>query len=184
MLTTEARVRAAFEPGLREQVWEGALSGVEGGEEVVLHGGLEGFDGLVFNGADLDDAGGVDEDVDTFEVADGELDRLAGRGLVGEVGGKKKDVVGISDVPGSEEGAAGLLELVLASGDEDEAGVGAAVDAGELEAKAGGAPPMKTMGRWRLAGSRRGRRNQAAVMAERATVIWVARAAVEVDMGV
>ena len=39
---------------------------VEGGEEVGGHGALVGFEGLVFDGADLDDAGVVDEDVELW----------------------------------------------------------------------------------------------------------------------
>ena len=66
-----------------EQVWERGVGRVEGGEEVGGHGAAIGGDGLVFDGADLDDAGVVDENVDAAEVADGvidEHDRLGGVG--------------------------------------------------------------------------------------------------------
>ena len=53
----------------REQVGERGVGGVEGGEEVDIHGAIEGVEGLVFDGTDLDDAGVVDEDVDPAEGA-------------------------------------------------------------------------------------------------------------------
>jgi hypothetical protein len=52
-----------------------------------------GGDGLVFDGADLDDAGVVDEDVDATEVGDGVFDEIGGLGGVGEVGGDEEDIV-------------------------------------------------------------------------------------------
>ena len=73
----------AIEGRLRKQVGKGGLGGVEGGEEVVLHGGLEGYEGLIFNGSDLDDAGAVDEDVDAPEVSEGEPNHLFGGGRRG-----------------------------------------------------------------------------------------------------
>ena len=65
-----------------EQVGERGVGGVEGGEEVGGHGAAVGGEGLVFDGADLDDAGVVDEDVDAAEVADGVVDEAwwPGRG--------------------------------------------------------------------------------------------------------
>src|ERR1700679_3166601 len=45
--------------GLLAQVREGGPDGVEGGEEVGLHGALEDLEGLGFDGADVDDAGVV-----------------------------------------------------------------------------------------------------------------------------
>ena len=54
---------------LRQHVRQRGLGGVEGGEEVDAHGALEGFERLGFDGADFDDAGVVDEDVDAAEAA-------------------------------------------------------------------------------------------------------------------
>ena len=80
MLTMEARRPLR---GLRHHVREGGVGGVERGEEVDLHGALEGLDGLGFEGTDLDDAGVVDEDVDAGE---------AGHGLEDEVGARPGSV--------------------------------------------------------------------------------------------
>ena len=55
-----------------------------------------GGDGLVFDGADFDDAGVVDEDVDAAEVADGVVDEHGGLGGVGEIGGDEEEVFGVT----------------------------------------------------------------------------------------
>jgi hypothetical protein len=115
------------------------MCGVEGGEEVGGHGAAIGGDGLVFDGADFDDAGVVDEDVDAAEVADGVVDEHDGLGGVGEVGGDEKDVVGGLDGSAIEEGVAGGDEFFYVAGVEDEPGPGAAVAFGESEAEAAGA---------------------------------------------
>ena len=115
------------------------LGGVDGGEEVGGHGSAVGGDGLVFDGADFDDAGVVDEDVDVAEVGDGVLDEAGGLGGVGEVGGDEEDVVGGVDGAAGEEGVPGGSEFVVVAGGEDEFGSGAAVALGEGETKAAGA---------------------------------------------
>ena len=118
---------------------ERGVGGVEGGEEVGGHGAAVGGDGLVFDGADFDDAGVVDEDVDAAEVADGVVDEHDGLGGVGEVGGDEEDVVGGLDGAAIEEGMAGGDELFDVAGGEDEFGSGAAVAFGEGETEAAGA---------------------------------------------
>ena len=129
----------ATQRGLREEMRQECLGGVEGGEEVVLHGGLEGLDRLIFDGAYLDDAGAVDEDIHALQMADGELDHGSGGIIIGEIGGQEKDVTGSFYVSAEQERVAGLLQLILTARDEDETGAAAAIDAGELKAKAGGA---------------------------------------------
>ena len=63
-----------------------------------------GFERLVLDGADLDDAGVVDEDVDAAEVVDGVVDEIGGLIVVGEVGGDDEDVVlGLDGVAFDEE---------------------------------------------------------------------------------
>ncbi len=103
-----------------EQVGKRGVGGVEGGEEVGGHGSAIGGDGLVFDGADFDDAGVVDEDVDAAEVADGVIDEHGGLGGVGEVGGDEEDVVGGLDGSAVEEGVAGGDEFFEVAGGEDE----------------------------------------------------------------
>jgi len=92
-----------------EQMGERGVGGVEGGEEVGGHGSAVGGEGLVFNGADFDDAGVVDEDVDAAVVVDGTLDERGGLGGVGEVAGDEEDVLGGVDGFALEEGLAGAL---------------------------------------------------------------------------
>ena len=125
-----------FERRLREEIGKGGLCGVKGGEEVVFHRGLEGFDGLVFDGPDLNDAGRVDEDIDALEMTDRTLDHGLGGVGVGEISGKQEEVVGVGDGTGGKQGAAGLFKVRLAARDQDEASAGATVDAGELETEA------------------------------------------------
>ena len=112
---------------------------MEGGEEVCGHGTAVGGDGLVFDGADLDDAGVVDEDVDPAEVAYGVVDEHDGLGGVGEVCGDEEDVVGRLDGSAIEEGVAGGDELFDITRGEDESGSGATVAFSEGEAEAAGA---------------------------------------------
>ena len=130
---------AAFEFWLAEERGKSGLGGVERSEEVVLHGGFKGFDGLIFDGADLDDAGAVDQDIEALEMADGELNHLSCRVVVGEISGKEEDVVGIGDIAGGDKRAASCLEIALTARDEDKTSTSAAIDAGELKPKAGGA---------------------------------------------
>ena len=66
-----------------EEMRKRGMGGVEGGEEVGGHGAAVGGDGLVFDGAYFNDAGVVDEDIDTAEVADGVIDEHGGLGGVG-----------------------------------------------------------------------------------------------------
>ncbi len=124
---------------LREHAGEGGLDGVEGGVEVGVHGAVEGFERLVFEGADLDDAGVVDEDVEAAEAGVGLLDDVCGLRGVGEVGGDEEDVVCGGDGSGFEEGCLCAGELVGVAGGEDEAGAGFAEAMRESEAEAAGA---------------------------------------------
>ncbi len=123
-----------------EHVGERGVGGVEGGEEVGGHGAAVGFEGLVLDGADLDDAGVVDEDVDAAEVVDGVVDEVDGLSGVGEVGGDEEDVVGGLDGLAFDEEVTGADELVEIAGGEDEFGSGAAEALGEGEAEAAGGP--------------------------------------------
>jgi hypothetical protein len=117
-----------------EQVGQRGVGGVEGSEEVGGHGAAVGGDGLVFDGADFDDAGVVDEDVDVAEVVDGVVDEEGGLGCVGEVGGDEKDVVGGLDGLAGEKRVAGEDELVQIAGGEDEFGSRATVTIRQREA--------------------------------------------------
>ncbi len=124
--------------GQGEQVWDGGVDGVEGGEEVGLHGAVVGVDGLVAEGADLDDAGVVDEDVEAAEGAEGLVDEAVALGGVGEVAGDEEDVVFVGDVAGVEEFVAGEFEFVGVACGEGEFEAGAAEAVGEREAEAAG----------------------------------------------
>ena len=99
------------ERDLLAEVREGGPGGVEGGEEVDLHGALEDFKGLGFDGADVDDAGVVDEDVDAAIALDGFVDEALGFFGLGEVGGDEVEVFGLEVGVLGEEGFLGLLEL-------------------------------------------------------------------------
>lgn len=115
------------------------MRGVEGSEEVGSHGAVIRGDGLVFDGADLDDAGVVDEEVDVAKVPDGVVDEVGGLGGVGEVGGDEEDVVRGEDGAALEEEMPGAGEFFEVTGGEDEAGTGASEALGEGEAEATGA---------------------------------------------
>ena len=112
---------------------------MDGGEEIGSHGSVVGGQGLIFDGADFDDAGVVDEDVDVAEVGDGVLDEANGLVRAGEVGGDEEDVVGRVDGATAEEGVAGGGERVVVAGGEDEFGPGSAVALGEGQTKTVGA---------------------------------------------
>ena len=90
----DGRAAVAGQRSLLAQVREGGPGGVEGGEEVDLHGALEDLEGLGFDGADVDDAGVVDEDVDAAEAGDGFVDEALGFFGLGEVGGDEVEVFG------------------------------------------------------------------------------------------
>ncbi|GAC1357916.1 MAG: hypothetical protein NVSMB3_04780 [Acidobacteriaceae bacterium] len=122
-----------------EQTRECGLDRAQGAEKVKLHGALEGGEGLVFDGADLDDACVVDENVDAAEVLEGEIDEGFGLRWTGEVCGDEKDVVGCRDGTLIKEGLAGAGELVRVAGGEDEAAAGATETMGESEAETSGA---------------------------------------------
>jgi len=119
-----------------EHVGEDCVGGVEGGEEVGGHSAAVGGEGLVFDGADLDDAGVIDEDVDAAEVLDGMIDEAGGLGGVGEVGGDEEDVVGGEDGLALEEQMPGSGEFLDLAGGEDEFGAGSAEALGYGEAQA------------------------------------------------
>ena len=121
-----------------EQIRNRGVDGVQRGEKVGLHGAVIGVDGLVAEGADLDDSGVVDKDVEPAEVADGLVDeerRLRG---IGEVAGDKKDVVRVGDVAGFEKLAACFEEFFAIARGEDKAHTGAAEAVGERESQAAG----------------------------------------------
>ena len=83
----------ACERLLRAHVRQCGPGGVERGEEIDMHGPLEGFGGLRFDGADFDDAGVVDQDIDAPEAGDGFSDEAAALGGLGEVGSDEVEVV-------------------------------------------------------------------------------------------
>ena len=97
--------------GLLAQVREGRPGGVEGGEEVDLHGLLEDFEGLRFDGAYVDDGGVVDEDVDAAVAGDGFGDEALALFGLGEIGGYEVEVFGSQVGELGEERVLGLLEL-------------------------------------------------------------------------
>jgi len=99
------------ERDLLAEVREGGPGGVEGGEEIDLHGALEDVEGLGFDGAYVDDAGVVDEDVDAAEAGDGFVDEALRFFGLGEVGGDEVKVFGTEVGVLGEEGFLGLLEL-------------------------------------------------------------------------
>ena len=119
-----------------EKMGERGVGGVERGVEVRGHGAAVGGEGLVFDGADFNDAGVVDEDVDAAEVADGVVDEHRGLGGVGEVGRDEEDVVGGLDGFAIEESVASADEFFDIASGEDEFGSGAGVAFGEGEAEA------------------------------------------------
>jgi len=96
---------------LLAEVREGGPGGVEGGEEVDLHGALEDVEGLGFDGAYVDDAGVVYEDVDAAVALDGFGDKAPGFFRLGEVGGDEVEVFGAEVGVLGEEGFLSLLEL-------------------------------------------------------------------------
>ena len=141
------------EGDLFTQVREGGPGGVEGGEEVDLHGALEDVEGLGFDGAYVDDAGVVDQDVDAAEAGDGFVDEALGFLGLGEVGGYEVEVFGLKVGVLGEEGFLGLLELSHVAGSEDEAGGwlgrGTGGEAGgDGEAEAAGASGNENDGAW------------------------------------
>jgi len=97
------------ERGLLAHVREGGPGGVEGGEEVDLHGLLENFEGLGFDGTDVDDGGIVDEDVDAAVAGDGFGDEALALFWLGEVGGYEVEVFGAEVGELGEEVELGLL---------------------------------------------------------------------------
>jgi len=122
-----------------KQMRERGVGGVECGKEVGGHGSTVGVEGLVFDGADFDDAGVVDENVDVAEVADGVIDEHGGLVGVGEVGRDEEDVVGGLDGVAFEQGFAGLGEFFDVAGGEDETGAGASVALCQGETETAGA---------------------------------------------
>ncbi len=115
------------------------MDGVEGGEEVGVHRTPEGVERLVFDGADLNDAGVVDEGVDASEVAEGVVDQALDLRVVGEVDTVDEDVPGGLDGAFVEEGLTGLVELIEITGAEDEAVACASEAACQGQAKTAGA---------------------------------------------
>ena len=122
-----------------EHVRDGGADGVQGGKEVGLHGAVVGFGGLVFEGADFDDAGVVDEEVEAAEGADGVFDEAGALGGVGEVAVDEEDVVLVEHVAGAKEAVAREFEVVGVAGGEHEFHAGSSELLREGEAEAAGA---------------------------------------------
>ena len=133
------RSASALALRLREEAGEAGLDGVERGVEVGVHGAMKGFERLVLEGADLDDAGVVDEDVEATEAGVGLVDEVLDLGEIGEVCRDEEDLVGGRDTAFLEESLLGVIELDGIAGGEHEAGSGPAEAAGEREAEAAGA---------------------------------------------
>jgi len=123
---------------LLEDAGEGGQDGVEGTEEVSVHGALEGDEGLVFNGPDFDDSGVVDEDIDAAEVVVGLVDKVLGLRRIGEIHGDEEDVGGASGAF-VEKSLATAVEFVVVAGGEDEAATGATEAVSQSEAETTGA---------------------------------------------
>ncbi len=119
-----------------EQVREGGVNGVEGGEEVGLHGSLISFERLVFKGANLDDAGVVDQQVEPPEGFHGGADERLRLFRVGEVAGNQQDVVFLENIAGAEDAVAGEFEFVGVAGGENEFKAGASEAVRECEPQA------------------------------------------------
>jgi hypothetical protein len=127
----------AFERLLLLQVRECGPGGVEGGEEVDLHGGLEGGGGHDLGGTDLDDGGVVDENVDAAEAGDCLGDEALALFGFGEVGGYEQEVIRSDVRVAAKKSGLRLLEFVDVARGEDEAGLvffGEARGDGETEA--------------------------------------------------
>jgi hypothetical protein len=108
-------------------------------EEIGCHGAAEGVKRLIFDGADLNDAGVVDEEVDVAEVPDGMVDEAGGLSGVGEVGRDEENVVRRMDGAALQQETASAIELFEVAGGEDKASTGAAKALGDGEAEAAGA---------------------------------------------
>ena len=109
---------------------------MDGGEEVGGHCAVEGFEGLVFEGADLDDSGVVDKNIDAAEVIDGVLDEAGGLGRVGEVDRNEQDIVGRANGSSVQEGLTRGGKFIVVAGCEDEFCSGATVPFGKGKAEA------------------------------------------------
>ena len=113
--------------------------GVERGEEVDLHGALEGFGGLRFDGADFDDAGVVDEDIDASKVGDGFGDETAALGGLGQIGGDEVEVGGAEVGMVGQEYLLRLFQLGAVAGGEHQLYRLAGEPGGDGQAQATGA---------------------------------------------
>ncbi len=137
----DGRAAGSSERSLLAQVREGGPGGVKRSEEVDLHGALEGFEGLRFDGTDVDDAGVVDEDVDASVAVDGFVDEALGFRGLGEVGGDEVKVFGAQVRELGEEICLGLLELGKIARGEDEADGVVGEAGGDGEAETAGSLP-------------------------------------------
>jgi hypothetical protein len=127
------------ERSLCAHVGEGGPGGVEGCEEVDLHGLLEDFEGLGFDGADFDGGGVVDEDVDAVVAGDGLGYKALAFFWLREVGGYEVEVLGMEMGVAGEEGGLGEFELGEVARAEDELDGVAGEAGGDGEAEASGA---------------------------------------------
>src|SRR5215472_11341715 len=89
--------------------------------EVDVHSAVEGIERLRFGGADLDDAGVVDEDVDATEVSEDFGDDAAAFGRIGEVGVNEVEVLRVKVWVLGEKHLLRGGELEAVAGGEDKA---------------------------------------------------------------
>ncbi len=130
---------AAVDFLLREHAWERRLDGVEGAVEVGIHGSVKGVEGLVFEGADLDNAGVVDEDIDSTEVNVGLIDQVLDLCGVGEICRNEEDIFAGADRARIEKSMTSAVQFGRIAGRQDEAIAGLSEAMCEREAKAAGA---------------------------------------------
>ncbi len=114
------------------------VDGVEGGEEVSLHGALVGFERLIFKGPDFDDACIVDEEVEAAEGFDGLGDQFFCLFGVGQVAGDEENIVLVLNAAGQEQGLACGLEFFFVACGENEFEAGLTKTVRDGKAKAAG----------------------------------------------
>lgn len=120
-------------------VRQGCLNGVERAEEVDPHGIFEGLERLVLKGGDVDDAGVVDEDIDTAVACDCVGNQMFAVFRFGDVADDGKCAGGVGDGTAVVQEDERALKLGGIAGGEDEMGTVATEDAGKLEPKAAAA---------------------------------------------
>ena len=129
----------ALRRGLRKQSRQGCPGGVERGEEVHAHGVLEDLGGEGLDGTDVDDAGVVDEHIDTSEAGKGLGDHALTLGRLRQVRGYEIEVFGAQMWMPLEQCVLRFKELVEAARGEYKVDGPLGETGGDLEAKATGA---------------------------------------------